>query len=108
MRSLLQFLGVWGAYAAFTIASFLILVWLFSIDSGRRGKEVASSLFWSILWPFVWLRFRLIGKHSELTARRTARSRALLGTSEANTLERGKHFRTIREAKDFLAEGGRA
>jgi hypothetical protein len=27
-----------------------------------------------------------------------------MGTSEVGTLERGKHFRTIREAKDYLAE----
>jgi len=103
VRSLLQFLGVWGAYAAFTVASFLIVVWLFSIDGGRKDKEVASSLFWWTLWPLVWLRYRLIGKHSGLAARRTARSRALMGTSEVGTLERGKHFRTILEAKDYLA-----
>jgi hypothetical protein len=103
VRSLLQFLAVWGAYGAFVVASILILVWLFSIDSGRKDKEVASSLFWWALWPLVWLRYRLIGEHSELATSRTGRSRELMGTSEAGTLGRGKHFRTIREAKDYLA-----
>jgi hypothetical protein len=94
---------VWGAYAAFTAASLLILVWLFSIADGRKEKEVASSLSWSILWPLVWLYYRLIGKHSDLATRRTVRSRALMGSSEADTLNRGGYFRTIREAKDYLA-----
>jgi len=103
VRSFLQFLMIWGAYAAFTAASLLIVVWLFSIAGGRKEKEVASSLSWSALWPLVWLYYRLIGKHSDLAARRTARSGALVGSSEADTLVRGEYFRTIREAKDYLA-----
>ncbi|MGA2807331.1 MAG: hypothetical protein ABSE87_04300 [Terracidiphilus sp.] len=95
----MQFLEVWVPYAAFAGASFAILVWLLSIDSGRKDKQLASSEFWSILWPLVWLYYRFVGKHSDQAARRAARSTALMGTSEQRM-----RFRTIREAKDYLAE----
>jgi hypothetical protein len=103
VRSLLLFLEVWGAYAAFTAASLLILIWLFSIIDGPKERSAASSLSWSILWPLVWLYYRVIGKHSDLAAHRTAHSRSPMRTPETNTLDQGEHFRTIREAKDYLA-----
>lgn len=103
MRSFLLFLEVWGAYAAFTAATLLIAVWLFSIEGDREEKSWASSLFWPILWPLTWLYYRLIGKHSDRAAHRTARSMELTGRFGTDTLERGKQFRTIREAKGYLA-----
>jgi hypothetical protein len=99
MQPLLKFLEVWVPYVAFAGASFAILVWLLSIDSGRKNKHLASSEFWSILWPLVWLYYRMIGKHSDQAARRVALSRAVMGTSEKRM-----QFKTIREAKDYLAE----
>jgi hypothetical protein len=103
MRSLLLFLEVWVSYAALLGAFFAILAWLLSIDSDRKDKLPTSFVFWSILWPIIWLYYRLIGKHSDLDARRASHTRALMGMSETISLEQGMRFRTIREAKDYLA-----
>lgn len=93
MHALLRFLEIWGGYLAFTVASFSILLWLFSIDDKPNHEKVESSLLWSTYWPFRWLYCRLTGKDTVLAGSRAGRSGA----------EMGKGFRTIREAKDYLA-----
>jgi len=103
LRSLLLFLGVWGVWVAGAAVALLILMWLLSIDDDRKDKDVASSLLSSIFWPLVWLYCRLTGKHSNLAASRAARLKTLDGTSETDSQGRGMRFRTIREAKDYLA-----
>ena len=105
MHPLLEFLGVWGAYAAFAVASGLILIWALSIEDDRKHKIWKFSDFcWISFWPLIWLFYRLLGKHRELPAHLTAHPRMHKGTSEAIGLGGGKHFRTIREAKDYIAE----
>lgn len=99
MRTFLQFLEVWGLYVALMGTTFVILIWMLSIDSGRVEKQLISAEFWSILWPFVWLYYRLIGKDADQAAHCTSRSNALMGKSEQRL-----QFRTVREAKDYLAE----
>ena len=104
MRSLLLFLGVWCAWIAGVAGTFSILVWLLSIDDDRKDKGAASSLLWSMFWPLVWLYWKLTGKHSSLAASRVVRSQTLTEPLETNSPEQGIRFRTIREAKDYLAE----
>jgi len=103
LRSLLVFLGVWGVWIAGAAGTFSILMWLLSIDDDRKDKDVASSLLWSIFWPLVWLYSGLTGKHSNLAVSRAARLKTLTGTSDTDAQGRGTRFRTIREAKDYLA-----
>lgn len=91
MRSFLQFIVPWGSYIAFSFASFAILLWLMSIDDNSRDEKVASSMLWSIFWPVLWFYYRLVGKEEVLAGRRARREQAK------------QVFKTIREAKDYLA-----
>ena len=62
MRAFLQFMGVWGEFVALTAAYFAMVMWLLSVDGNPRDKQVASSFFWVMFWPIIWLSSRLTGK----------------------------------------------
>jgi hypothetical protein len=53
VRTLLQFMGVWGGFVAITAAYFALLMWLLSIDDDPRDKRVASALLWAMFWPII-------------------------------------------------------
>jgi hypothetical protein len=104
VRSLLQFIGPWAGYVAFTAASFSILLWLLSIDDDPTDEKVASSLLWSTFWPVRWLYCRLTGKDTVSAGSRPVRSNTFTEKSQVRSLNRDKQvFRTVREAKDYLA-----
>lgn len=56
-----------------------------------------------MLWPIVWLQLWLNGKRERLSARRDAASSTASVQVEASELS-AVRFRTVREAKEFLAE----
>lgn len=89
MRSFFQFIGPWGSYVAFSGAGFAILLWLFSHDDDPDDEKTASALLWSMFWPIRWLQSVLMRENASLPVSHAARPKAV--------------FRTIREAKDFLA-----
>jgi len=104
VRSLLQFVEVWGGYLAFTAASFSILLWLLSIDGDPNTEKVASSLLWSTFWPLRWLYCRLTGKDTAPTGARALMSGTSTDRSQVASLQQDEQgFRTIREAKEYLA-----
>jgi hypothetical protein len=90
VRSFFQFIGPWGSYVAFSAAGFAILLWLISHDDDPNDEKVASALLWSMFWPIRWLYFLLIRENASLAVSHVARPKAV-------------SFRTIREAKEFLA-----
>ncbi len=98
MRSVLQFIGPWGSYIAFTAASLSILLWLFSIDDDPNDEKVATALLWSTFWPVRWLYCRLTGKDTVVGGLRTAGPKTFAEKEQDKQV-----FRTIREAKDYLA-----
>lgn len=103
MRSLLQFLGVSGAWIAVCLGTLSIALWAGSLDENPRDKRVTSSLLWSMFWPLAWLHLRLTGKNTSPASRRGARSSAVMAISQIGTRERSaQRFRTVREAKEYL------
>lgn len=103
MRSLLQFLGAWGAMIAFTVGGFSIALWALSIDDDPTDERVASSLLLAIFWPVIWLRLRLTGKNRALVFHRGAPSRVSIVTSQPGMQEKSmQRFKTVREAKEYL------
>lgn len=93
VRSLLQFMGVWGVFMAVMAAYFAILMWLLSVDDDPSDKQVASSLLWAVFWPVIWLSTRLTGKELAFSGSRGFRPRTSSGV----------RFKTVRDAKDFIA-----
>jgi len=75
---------------AFSAAGFAFLLWLLSHDDDPRDERIASSLLWSMFWPIRWLYSRLIREDATVTGLPPPRPKTAA-------------FRTIREAKDFLA-----
>jgi hypothetical protein len=104
MRTLFQFVEVWGGYLAFTAGSFSILLWLLSTDGDPSTEKAASSILWSTFWPLRWLYCRLTGKVLAPAGSRALRSGKSAERPRFGSLEQDKQgFRTIREAKDYLA-----
>ncbi|MDE3199957.1 MAG: hypothetical protein KGN79_03460 [Acidobacteriota bacterium] len=76
---------------AFSAAGLAFLLWLMSHDNDPKDERWASSLLWSMFWPVYWVYCRLLlRKHSAIAGSRTTRPKAAV-------------FRTIQEAKEFLA-----
>jgi hypothetical protein len=97
-------MGVWGAFVALTAATFATVMWLLSVDDDPRDEQVASSFLWAMFWPIIWLSSRLTGKSSAVFAPRRLRRKTSL--VESNFGMEGRdvvHFKTVRDAKDFLA-----
>lgn len=90
MRDFIRFMSVWGGYMAFSAAGFAFLLWLISLDDDPNDEKAAYSLLWSMYWPIRWLYSRLVREDA-----------AVEGPHQ--TLPKSASFRTIREAKDFLA-----
>jgi hypothetical protein len=90
VRSFFQFIGPWGSYIAFSAAFLAILLWLYSHDGDPNDEAVASNLLWSLFWPIRWFYCRLMGEDVAFAGSHTRRLRSFV-------------FRTIREAKDYLA-----
>lgn len=90
MQAFFQFIGPWGSYVAFSGASLAILLWLWSHDQDPNDGAAASAFLWSIFWPIRWLYMRLVGKDGSSSGFHSRRRRPSV-------------FKTIREAKDYLA-----
>lgn len=90
MRAFFQFIGPWGSYMAFSAAGFAFLVWLLSFDDEPSHEQTSSTLLWSLFWPIRWIYSRLIHEDAVLSGYTPTRNKTTV-------------FRTIREAKDFLA-----
>lgn len=104
MRSLLQFMGIWGAVIAFSAGTLFLALWALSIDDDPSDEKAASSLLWSFFWPAMWLYLWLTGRSSTHVGRGNAR-RALKLTSQVGMqVQSVRRFRTIREAKEYLAD----
>jgi hypothetical protein len=104
LRSLLQFIGVWGAWIAFTVGTISIALWPLSFDDDPSDERAASFLLWSMFWPLVWLYRWLTGKNHATVPSRSVRSTAFRTTSQTDRREQSiQRFRTIREAKEYLA-----
>jgi hypothetical protein len=104
MRAFLQFMGVWGGFVALTAVTLAMVMWLLSVDGDPRDKRVASSFFWAMLWPIIWLSSRLAGKDSAVFGPRRLRPRTSTGGSAVGVVGRDvAPFKTVRDAKDFLA-----
>ena len=95
MRSLLQFLAVWGAVIAFNGGMLIVGLWALSMDGDpgdeRAASSLLSSLLWSIFWPLMWPFWGRKGKE-------TVRGRGRATRSELGI----RRFRTVREAKEYL------
>lgn len=105
MSSILQFMGVWVGYVAFTAAFIAITIWLLSIiDDVPNNKKIMVSLLWGIFWPLIWIKSRFTGTDIVRAGQHDPKARSCTGSSEFDTIDRAKRrFSTIREAKDFLA-----
>ena len=104
MRAFLQFMGVWGGFVALTAATFAMVMWLLSVDDDPRDKQVASSFFWAMFWPIIWLSSRLTRKDLAVSGSRRLRSRTSTGESNVGVVGRDVvPFKTVRDAKGFLA-----
>jgi hypothetical protein len=90
VRAFFQFIGAWGSYIAFSAAGFAFLLFLMSHDDDPKDERATSSLRWSMFWPVYWVYYRL------------GRKQAATATSHS-TRRKAAVFRTIQEAKDFLA-----
>ena len=89
---------------ALTAATFATVMWLLSVDDDPRDKQVASSFFWAMFWPIIWLSSRLTGKDLAVFGPRRLRPRT--STAESNVGAVGRDvvpFKTVRDAKGFLA-----
>lgn len=103
MRSVLQFVGVWGAWIAVAAGTLTIAIWALSLDDNPSDERVASSLLWSMFWPLMWFYLWLTGKNSAPVSRISARSSASVATSAVGMGgQSAKRFRTVREAKEYL------
>ncbi|HEY6447285.1 MAG TPA: hypothetical protein VIY53_12560 [Acidobacteriaceae bacterium] len=95
MRSLLQFLAVWGAVIGFNGGAVIVALWALSMDGDPRDERAASSLLssllWSTFWPLMWPFRGREGKETDRGRRRFIRSEAGI-----------RRFRTAREAKEYL------
>jgi hypothetical protein len=93
-----------GGYLGFSAAFFAISVWLFSIDDDAQGKK-ASSVLWAMFWPLIWLYLRLNGKGSVHRGQRRALTQSAITNADdhGGEVEHARRFRTVREAKDYLA-----
>lgn len=92
MRSLLQFLGISSAVIAVNAGTLVVTLWALSVDGDPTDERVASSLLWSLFWPLAWPWYWLKGKTSPVTTTQSGACR-----------ESARRFRTIREAKQYLA-----
>lgn len=107
MHELLLFLGTWGGYVAFSAAFLAVVIWAFSIDEGAQGKKVGNDLLRAAFWPLIWLYLRLtnrdavFGKQLQSSSAQTLAE--MSGHTVALTNRATRRFRTIREAKDYLA-----
>lgn len=89
---------------ALTAATFAIVIWLLSVDDDPKDKQVASTFFWAMYWPIIWLSSRLTGKDLVVFGPRRLRSRTFTGEPNVGGVGRDVvRFKTIRDAKDFLA-----
>lgn len=90
MRAFFQFIGPWGSYIAFLAAGFAFLLWVISDDDDPKDEQAASTLLWSMFWPIYWVYARFRREDAAVAGPHIARRRANV-------------FRTVHEAKDFLA-----
>jgi hypothetical protein len=104
MHSILLFAGVLAAYIGIATASFAFGIWAISLDD-PRAKSWASSWLSAMFWPLLPFFSRLGNKGSVAEGRRSA----LPPGTDTGAAESGhgdqyaRRFRTIREAKDYLA-----
>jgi len=90
---------------AFSAGTLFLALWALSIDDDPSDEKAASSLLWSFFWPAMWLYHWLTGKNSTHMGRGGARHGALKLTSQVGMGEQSvRRFRTIREAKEYLAD----
>lgn len=103
MRSLLQFLDVWGSWIAVSAGALSFAIWGLSLDDNPDDKRAASSLLWSMFWPFIWIYLWLTGKNSVPVSRGTVRPNASDMKSEIGMRgQNANRFRSVREAKEYL------
>ncbi len=103
MRSLLQFIGVWGAWIGVSAGALSIAIWALSFDDDPSDEQVASSLLWSMFWPFIWIYLWLTGKNSVPVSRRTVRPNGSKMKSQIGMRGQNENrFRSVREAKEYL------
>ena len=95
LRSMLQFLAVWGAVIVFNGGMVIAALWALSMDGDpedeRGASSLLSSLLWSTFWPLMWPFFGRKGKEMVRGPRRATRSDASI-----------RRFRNVREAKEYL------
>lgn len=103
MRSLLQFLGVWGAMIGFSVGTFSIAVWALTFDDDPSDERIGTSMLWAIFWPFAWTYFSLTGKKPIANGRGTNSSSSKFELQVTSQGPSVPQFRTVREAKDYLA-----
>lgn len=103
MHAILLFLGVWGGWVASTAAFFAIALWLFSVDEDAEGKKWTTDLLMAMFWPVIWLYLRISGRDLVSGSQKRDLSAATGGQSPGSTDRDATRFRTIREAKDYLA-----
>lgn len=104
MHSLLRFLEILGALVALPVGAVLLVLWALSIDDNPNYQRITSSLIWSAFWPLVWLYRWVTGKKSSPAPGQILHSAASPSASQVGGREQSMaRFRTIREAKDYLA-----
>jgi hypothetical protein len=81
----------------------VVVFWIVSL--WKPDNRSISSFLQAFVWPIFWFRFKLGGKRpaiQDLELSRKSRSRRM--ASRADSIDSiAKRFRTIREAKDYLA-----
>ena len=104
MRSLLQFLGVWGAWIAVTAGMVSIAIWAISLDEDASQARAASTLLLWMFWPVAWIRLWLTGKNAARVSRRSARASTSRMPSNGTPEQSTPHFKTVRDAKEYLVD----
>lgn len=104
MQGTLLLVGRLAAYFGLLAAFLAFLIWVVALND-PKAKGLANSWLWAMFWPIVWLFSRFGGNDSASLGRQPALQVETRGRlSEIGlTDQRLRRFRTIREAKDYLA-----
>jgi hypothetical protein len=102
MHDVLLFLGVWGGYLGFLAVFFAVGLWAVSIDDDAEGRRAESAILWMVFWPliglYLWLTRRILA-----AGHVSNRSFAGIDDPSGRAVRSTTRFKTIREAKDYLA-----
>jgi hypothetical protein len=100
---MLLFLGVWGGYIGFSAAFFAVVALAFSLDEDAQSRKVTFDLLRATFWPLSWAYLRLTGKTVEPGSELSPESTDRRDRIPSGTANSPSGFRTVREAKDYLA-----